>query len=117
MGKFYDAVRDKSTDVTIAGGDTGVSLFNVLKNTSGGFEELSARGHSIARNMRQKGDASDALAFQTELAISVVSRGKEVAQAFNDVRKSLKEDEGLEETFNQLFGSFEDVMEKAKSFK
>lgn len=117
MGKFTDAVRDKSTDITVAGGDTGVSLLNAVRNTSGGFEELTARGHSIARNMRQKGEAADALAFQTELAIAVVTRGKEVAQAFNDVRKSLKEDEGLEETFNQLFGSFEDVMAKAKSTK
>ncbi len=117
MGKFTTAVRDKSTDITVAGGDTGVSLLNAVRNTSGGFEELTARGHSMARDWRRKGEAADALTFQTDLAIAVVTRGKEVAQAFNDVRKSLKDDEDLEETFNQLFGSFDQVMQKAMTTK
>lgn len=117
MGKFTTAVRDTGTDVVISGGKSVSSAFNSVSNGFSAAEEVTARAHSMARNWRRKGEAADALTFQTDLAIAVVTRGKEVAQAFNDVRKSLKDDEDLEETFNQLFGSFDQVMQKAMTTK
>jgi hypothetical protein len=115
MGKFTTAVRDTGTDVVISGGKSVSSAFNSVSNGFSATEEVTARAHSMARDWRRKGEAADALSFQKEVAIAVVTRTREVSEAFRDVQKALKEDKELEEIHNQLFGSFDEVMAKAMS--